>query len=241
MRLRGRIQYRVFTGQFRLSVHRQRRGAVGRLVGPGRGAVEDIVGGDMDQPRPHLRADRSQHRGACLIGREGGGLLGFGGIDVGEGGAVDDHRTRADDRAHRLGVGDIEFTVTEGARGGREPPQLVPEQPTRTGDDQALGQVGVCGRFRRRSGTHAVSLARRDTSGSAPPPLPLVSLVMGLGVMSDAESKGLESIAGSVERTRRGGEDCRWRSAGRQVGVAHRCPARNGNRVPSARCARWWP
>ncbi len=97
------------------------RGVLG--VGLGRVAGEDVVGGDLQQPRPGRRAGAGQGRGADGVDGERRRLVGLGAVDVGEGRAVDDDVDVGDRRGNLIGVGDVELRQVEAAtcrRGRRE-------------------------------------------------------------------------------------------------------------------------
>ena len=88
-RLRAGAHLRLAFG-LRCPVDRQRRNRVVLAIGPGGGAVEDVVARNVDERDPGLGAGPGQPAGACGIDREGQVALAFGVIDGGVGAGIDD-------------------------------------------------------------------------------------------------------------------------------------------------------
>ena len=82
---------RLLAGQLGAAVGRERRRLVGLHVGRALGAVEDVVGGDVDDAGADLGRGGGDVAGAVAVDREGRLLGLLGAVDVGPGGAVDDH------------------------------------------------------------------------------------------------------------------------------------------------------
>src|SRR6202035_6132270 len=77
------------------------RPALGRLAG------EHVVGGDVDEPGAGATAGPRYVLRAACVDRVGRGRVALGAVDVGVGGAVDDHVATADVPFGRGGVGDV--------------------------------------------------------------------------------------------------------------------------------------
>lgn len=85
------LQHFAFRHKLGLAVEVSGGGHVGRAVGGLRPAVEDHVGGNVDQARPEVPGELGEVPGEGDVNffRQGG--LGLDGCGVGDGGAVDDH------------------------------------------------------------------------------------------------------------------------------------------------------
>ena len=108
----------AFAGELALAVDAGGIGGVGFQIGLGHGApaVEDVVGGDMDEEDAvGLGAGGEQGR-AVAVDVPGLGDIGFGAVDGGVGGAVDDGvgLPEVEDAVHAGGFGDVEVGQVEG-------------------------------------------------------------------------------------------------------------------------------
>ena len=129
--------------ELRAAVGAERAGGRRLAVRLARGAVEHVVGRDLDDERARRARRGGDVAGAGAVDRGGGRLVGLGAVDVGPGGAVDDGvRPRGGDRGlHGRGVADIELAarqrgdVVSGARGGGG--HVVAQHPRRSGHEQA--------------------------------------------------------------------------------------------------------
>src|SRR5439155_15317499 len=110
-----------------------------RRVRRGGGAVEDVVGGDLEQPR----AGRlGEHRDPVPVDRRRRLLRRLGTVDVGPPGRVDDDIAAGDRGAYRGRVGDVEDVVGGRddvglARLGQHRAQVAADHPARAGDQPA--------------------------------------------------------------------------------------------------------
>ena len=82
---------RLLAGELGAAVGRERRRLVGLDVGRALGAVEDVVGGDVDDRGADRRGRGGDVAGAVAVDGERRLLGLLGAVDVGPGGAVDDH------------------------------------------------------------------------------------------------------------------------------------------------------
>ena len=92
-----------------------------RFVGAARIPAEDVIGGDVDQPRARRRGPFGEMTRAVDVDRDGSRLVGLRAVDVGVGGAVDDD-IACPECGQRVGdgvaVGDVDVGGGEGVRGG---------------------------------------------------------------------------------------------------------------------------
>jgi len=126
--------HRALAGELRAAIGAERRRRVVLAPGPLGPAVEDVVGGDMQEGQP-ARRRRARHGAGCG-GVDGGGqrLLRLGPVDGGVGGGIDHHigTRRPDRRGAGFRVGQIRLRPAE--RGDRE---IRPGQPAKLGRDLA--------------------------------------------------------------------------------------------------------
>jgi hypothetical protein len=106
-------------------------------------AVEDVVGGDVDDARAGLGRRLGDVARAVAVDGGRRGLRRLGAVDVGPGGAVDDRARlgRRDDAAHVIGIGDVELGAGEGhdvvPKPGGGGDDGVPKHARASGDQQA--------------------------------------------------------------------------------------------------------
>src|SRR5690606_31618056 len=88
---RQELQHRLFADQLAATVRVDRRGGRVLVVGFGGGAVEHVVGGDLDQSSTGVGAGGGHTGDGVAV--DGGrlGFVGFGAVDVGVRGGVDHH------------------------------------------------------------------------------------------------------------------------------------------------------
>ena len=111
----------LLAGQFAGAVDALRRDRVGLDIGFGLGAVEHVVGRDMDQRDVGRGAQPRQDGWAVAVGAVGGIGIGLGGIHRGIGGGVD-HQAWSDgaeSRLDRLRVVEIEVRPADATSGRR--------------------------------------------------------------------------------------------------------------------------
>ena len=103
----------LFAGQFALAVYRSGIGSVGFEVGAFGAAVENVVGGNMQDGGACGVGGAGKVFGAFGVGGIGGGRFAFGFIHGGVGGGVDDHVGLLALNGLQYGgtVGDVEFTA----------------------------------------------------------------------------------------------------------------------------------
>ena len=126
--------------ELRGAVDRERVRLVLLAVGPPLGAVEDVVGRDVDEPRAHLARGPRERAGSERVHREGALGLGFGGVHPVPGRGVEHHvgAHAGDERQHGRLVGHVERTPAAGpdelvAQAGRE---LAAELALRARDER---------------------------------------------------------------------------------------------------------
>jgi hypothetical protein len=140
----------LLAGELGAAVGRKRRRLVALHVRRALEAVEDIVGGDVENARFHLRGRSGDVAGAAAVDGEGGLLGRLGTVDVGPGGAVDDDvgPLEVELAVERPRVGDVELgaavadDVVAGVAGGEE--DVASQHPGGSGDEQLhLASSGV--------------------------------------------------------------------------------------------------
>jgi hypothetical protein len=147
---------RLLPGQLGATVGRERRRLVALDVRRALGAVEDVVGGDVDDPGFHLRRRCGNVAGTAAVDGEGGLLGRLGAVDVGPGGAVDHHvgPLQLQPAAKRGGGGDVELGaavadhLVAGVAGGEH--HVAAQHPGGSGDEQLHRTARVVRRLRRR-------------------------------------------------------------------------------------------
>jgi hypothetical protein len=106
----------VFAGELGAAVGAAGCGVVVLAVGPVEVAAEDVVGGDMNEPRVLVGCCFGEVPGGYGVDGVGGVLVGLGGVDGGVGGAVDDDvgLRVGDGAAYGVGVCDVEVIAADG-------------------------------------------------------------------------------------------------------------------------------
>ena len=109
----------IFAGEFGYAVRPDGAGEVGFDVGPTEGAVEDVVGGEVDELGVDLPAGDGEIAGAKSVGLVGNGGFSFGDVDhVVGGGVEDDGGIDFGELGFEGGeVGDIDRGAVEGGYG----------------------------------------------------------------------------------------------------------------------------
>jgi hypothetical protein len=131
-----------WVGQLGAAVGRERRHLVALHVGSALAAVEDVVAGDVDDAGADLGGGGGDVAGPGAVDGEGRLLGLLGAVDVGPGGAVDDHvgALEVELLLESGGVGDVELGAAEadhvvaGVAGSEH--HVAPEHPRRPCNQQ---------------------------------------------------------------------------------------------------------
>lgn len=143
----GFFQSGALAGSFGLPVDGEGGGGIARFVGAMPSAVEDVVGGDVDEGG----AGGGEVAGRFAVEASGFFRFLFRPIDGGVGGAVDDVRDAplVDEALHGVGVGDVECVPIRSNGVGEEPGEFSPQLPVTAGDEVCHGgswRVCLCRR-----------------------------------------------------------------------------------------------
>ena len=159
-------QHRLLAGKLRGAINAERCRRVGFDVGRALDAVEDVIGGDMDERDPRLGSQHGEPGGAVPVGAEGRRRVILGGIDGSVGGGVD-HRgeaVRREGRRDRLRPVEVERGTADvkHRQGPPCPRQRGGELPTASGDEdrprhQARAWLNQAGQSTRRGRTRSFS------------------------------------------------------------------------------------
>lgn len=169
-RVRERGEHGPFAGELGAAVGGAGggRGVLG--VGGARGAGEDVVGGDVDQPGAVPGAGAGQVGGAVAVDPQGAELVVLGGVHGRVGGAVDDQigAVGGDRVLDRVGAGDVQGGAVEAGDVLAAPGQFrdgVPAEHPGGPDDEPPHVV----RVPRFNGSHQSRCSRYQATVAARP------------------------------------------------------------------------
>ena len=128
----------VFASQLAAAIAVLRPGRIARLPGARSGAVEDVIGRDMDEDRARLARGFRHRAGRRAVDRKGQVGFGFRAVHGGIGGGVDHGRwlRGPDRRTAGRGVGQVDLGARQDARGWREARQFLPHLPRSAEDEE---------------------------------------------------------------------------------------------------------